>query len=69
MESPNSVSLEGEAMPIRFALFVVYLAYALASGALAKHGSGLDPLGFTPSQDQNTPPPATDHGSGLDPLG
>jgi hypothetical protein len=55
-------------MPIRFALFVVYLAYALASGSLAKHGSGLDPVGLTPPQD-HTQPPASDHGSGLDPTG
>jgi hypothetical protein len=56
-------------MPIRLALFVVYLAYALASGSLAKHGSGLDPLGLAPSQDQTSQPPASDHGSGLDPIG
>jgi hypothetical protein len=53
-------------MPIRLALFVVYLAYALASGSLAKHGSGLDPLGLNPP-----PPiaPTSDQGSGADPMG
>jgi len=63
----ETVSLKGETMPIRLALFVVYLAYALASGNLAKHGSGLDPLG------QNPPPPplapTLDQGSGADPMG
>ena len=56
-------------MPIRLTLFVVYLAYALASGHLTKHGSGLDPLGLAPSEGQTSQPPGSDHGSGLDPMG
>jgi hypothetical protein len=55
-------------MPIRFALLVVYLAYALASGGLTKHGSGLDPVGAPPlSATPNQP--AADQGSGWDPWG
>ena len=58
-------------MPFRFAiLFIAFLAYVLSSGVVSKHGSGLDPLGTSSTQDQPSQPPSSpDHGSGLDPLG
>jgi hypothetical protein len=55
-------------MPIRLALFVVYLAYTLASGSLAKQGSGADPMG-SPSLSTTPNQPAADQGSGWDPWG
>lgn len=55
-------------MPFRFAvLFVAFLAYALSSGVVSKHGSGLDPLGTSSAQDQ--PSATVETGGGLDPDG
>ena len=73
MESLNWHPEKGEAMPFRFAaLFIVYLAYALSSGFVAKHGSGLDPLGLTSpgmGLTVTAPPVNPDQGSGWDPNG
>jgi hypothetical protein len=51
-------------MSTRLLFLVVFLAYALTSGALTKQGSGADPSG-TPLR--ATPLDTLDQGSGFDP--
>ena len=75
MKPPDWHPLKGEAMSMRFVFFVVYFAYALASGVVANHlgaipvfakaGGGYDPNG-TPL---SSVPASVDAGGGTDPNG